>query len=75
MKLRFFLPLTTVAALALAGCAAGPGTQQGASKESMPMMAMSDKDMMEMCARHMSQMSPEMRQKHMEMMREMMQQR
>jgi hypothetical protein len=69
MKRKLILPLITIAVLALAGCVANPAAQQEASKGSMPMpMAMTAEGMMAMCDMHMSQMSPEMMQKHMEMM-------
>lgn len=69
MKLTV-LTAPVLAALALGGCTTDQASQPGASMGSMPMAMMSDKQMMDMCMAHMSQMTPEMMRQHMEMMRE-----
>jgi hypothetical protein len=61
------IPLLCTATLA--GCAAGQASQPSASMGSAPMAMMADKQMMDRCMAHMSQMSPEMMQQHMAMMR------
>ncbi|MFC7518834.1 hypothetical protein ACFQUU_27885 [Herbaspirillum sp. GCM10030257] len=67
MKLTL-LAIPALAVLTLAGCAIGPASQPNGSMGSMPMAMMADKEMMDMCMAHMSQMAPEMRHQHMEMM-------
>lgn len=76
MKSYSFSPALIASAViitALAGCTASPAMQHDKSKSSMP-MHMSDKDKMNMydCGMNMKEMSPEMRQQHMEMMNKRM---
>lgn len=64
------LAIPVLSAAALTGCAMGEASRPNASTESTPMAMMSDKQMMDMCMAHMSQMSPEMMQQHTGMMRQ-----
>lgn len=64
------LAIPVLSAAALTGCAMGEASRPNASMGAMPMAMMSDKQMMDMCMAHMSQMTPEMMQQHMDTMRQ-----
>lgn len=68
MNRTLLLATSMLSLLTLAGCVTDPTSRQADAAGSMPMAMMADKGMMDMCMAHMSQMTPDMMQNHMNMM-------